>query len=389
MPIPRQAQATVERLRRSFRVLAITGPRQSGKTTLARLCFADKPYVSLEDFDVRHRAEMDPRGFLAQFPDGAVLDEVQRLPSLLSYLQGLVDERQRMGDFVLTGSEQFGLRAGLSQSLAGRVAHLELLPLSLAELAATKPSPPDLMEVMWRGAYPALHAQATQNPQPHDWYAQYFSTYVQRDVRQITGVQDLVTFERFVLLCAGRCGQLLNMSALASDAGVSVNTAKHWLSVLQASYIIRLLQPWHENFGKRLVKMPKLYFLDTGLLCHLLRIADAPSLAMHAMRGAVFESWVVAETLKHRLNQSLPPDLYFWRDNHGTEVDLLYPHEQRLYPVEIKSGQTFSTDWVKGFDKFKRYAGERVGRGCLVYGGQDSFEFLDTSIRSWRLFEGR
>lgn len=387
MPIFRQAQVAVERLRRSFRVVAITGPRQSGKTTLARMCFPEKPYVSFENIDVRHRAELDPHGFLAQFPDGAVLDEVQRLPGIFSYLQGLVDERQRMGDFVLTGSEQFGLRAGISQSLAGRVAHLELLPLSLSEIASVQTQPSTWMALAWRGAYPALYAEAGARPEPYDWFAQYFATYVQRDVRQITGVQDLAAFERFVLLCAGRCGQLLNMSSLASDAGVSVNTAKHWLSVLQASYIIRLLQPWHENFGKRLVKMPKLYFLDTGLLCHLLRIADPQSLALHAMRGAVFESWVVAETLKYRLHQGLAPDVFFWRDNHGTEIDLLYLHDGLLCPVEIKSGQTFSHDWVQGLDKFKRYAQERAGHACVVYGGTEDFDFLGHAVRSWRLFE--
>lgn len=400
MTLARQAQSTLLRLSQAFRVVAITGPRQSGKTTLAQLCFPEKPYLSLEDLDVRHRAQADPRGFLAQFPQGAVLDEVQRLPDLLSYLQGVVDQRQRMGDFVLTGSEQFGLRAGISQSLAGRVAHIELLPLSLNELAqtrqfqdlASKPSGPNqaLMHWMWQGSYPALYAgQAGATGEsmvaPYDWYAQYLATYVQRDVRQITGVQDLAAFERFVLLCAGRCGQLLNMSSLASDAGVSANTAKHWISVLQASYIIRLLEPWHENFGKRLVKMPKLYFLDTGLLCHLLRIESPAALAQHALRGAVFESWVLAETLKHRLNQGLRPDIYFWRDNHGTEVDLLYPHGDLLYPVEIKSGQTFSPDWLSGIDKFRRYAGPKAGSGAVVYGGEESFSFKEQAIYSWQV----
>ena len=251
MTIVRQAQTTLQRLSASFRILAITGPRQSGKTTLAQQCFPEKPYVSFEDLDVKHRAQADPRGFLAQFAHGAVLDEVQRLPEILSYLQGLVDRRQRPGDFILTGSEQFGLRAGISQSLAGRVAHVELLPLSLSEMTQTRQYQQvegnaesrgqALMRWMWQGAYPALYTAQTQIqrhkalPAPYDWYAQYVATYVQRDVRQITGVQDLATFERFVLLCAGRCGQLLNMSSLASDAGVSVNTAKHWISVLQDS----------------------------------------------------------------------------------------------------------------------------------------------------------
>lgn len=400
MTIVRQAQSTLQRLAAAFRILAITGPRQSGKTTLAQRCFPEKPYVSFEDLDVKHRAQADPRGFLAQFSQGAVLDEVQRLPEILSYLQGLVDQRQRLGDFILTGSEQFGLRAGISQSLAGRVAHVELLPLSLSELtqtqqyrsveSTTQSREQALMQWMWQGAYPALYAaQAQQHkalPAPYDWYAQYLATYVQRDVRQITGVQDLAAFERFVFLCAGRCGQLLNMSSLASDAGVSVNTAKHWISVLQASYIIRLLEPWHENFGKRLVKMPKLYFLDTGLLCHLLRIESPAALASHAMRGAVFEAWVLAETLKHRLNQGLRPDIYFWRDNHGTEVDLLYPQGEHLYPVEIKSGQTFTADWMLALGKFKRYAGKRTGRGAVVYGGDQSFSFKDDAVYGWRVF---
>lgn len=385
--IPRLASSTLHRLAQGFRVLALTGPRQSGKTTLARLSFPGKPYVSFEDLEQRRRAELDPRSFLASFPDGAIFDEVQRSPDILSYLQTLVDERQRKGDFILTGSQQFGLSASITQSLAGRVAMMELLPLSLPEIASShtiKASRDQLWQLIWRGSYPALHQRGSEKINATDWYSSYIATYVQRDVRQISGVQDLAAFERFVLLCAGRVGQLLNLSSLASDCGISLNTAKHWISVLEASYIIRLLQPWYENFGKRLVKMPKLYFLDSGLLCHLLRIRDAQDLALHALRGSIFEGWVMAETLKWRLNQGLSTDVYFWRDNHGTEIDLLFPHDGKLYPVEIKSGETFQPEWRSACEKFSKYAGSRSATPCIMYGGQESFEFLGTAVRSWR-----
>jgi uncharacterized protein len=393
--IGRHATPLLARLAQGFRVIALTGPRQSGKTTLAQLSFSGKPYVSFEDIDVRRRAEADPRGFLRLFPEGAIFDEVQRCPDIFSYLQTWVDARQRTGDFILTGSQQFGLSAQISQSLAGRAAMVDLLPLSLREIRqhqATSPSQAttgknastrhDLWHLLWRGGYPALH-QSSNHLDPSDWYASYIATYVQRDVRQISGVQDLAAFERFVLLCAGRVGQLLNLASLAADCGVSANTAKHWVRVLEASYIIRLVQPWHERFGKRLVKMPKLYFLDTGLLCQLLRIRDPLALAQHALRGHIFESWVISETLKWRLNQGLSPDVYFWRDNHGTEIDLVFPHEELLYPVEIKSGQTFSADWFDACQKFAKYAGPRCGPPCIVYGGDESFEFLGGHVRSW------
>ncbi len=393
--IPRLAASTLTRLARGFRVLALTGPRQSGKTTLAQMAFPSKPYVSFEDLEVRRRADLDPRGFLAMFPDGAIFDEVQRSPDILSYLQTHVDARQRMGDFILTGSQQFGLTASISQSLAGRVAMLDLLPLSFAEIQAAEPIAicrQRLWDLVWRGAYPALHQKARRNSPviaPTDWYASYVATYVQRDVRQISGVQDLASFERFVLLCAGRVGQLLNLASLASDCGISVNTAKHWISVLEASYIVRLVQPWHENFGKRLVKMPKLYFLDAGLLCYLLRISDPQALAQHALRGLIFESWVMSETLKWRANQGLSSDVYFWRDNHGTEIDLIFPHDGLLYPVEIKSGETFTADWKNGCERFLKYAGSRSGQPVIVYGGLENFEFLGHSVRSWRSISGK
>jgi uncharacterized protein len=389
--VPRAAWRTVVRLAASFPVLALTGPRQSGKTTLARAVFADKPYRTLEDAETRSLALADPRAFLAQFPDGAVLDEIQRAPELLSYLQSAVDQRNRMGDFIITGSQQFGLLESISQSLAGRVGLVQLLPLSLAEISHSKnQGTADLNTLMFKGGYPALYdsrrGTAVQSLLPSDWHRAYIATYIERDVRQVLGVRDLAGFERFVLMCAARSGQLLNIQALGADCGISASAARQWLSVLEASYVIRLLQPWHENFGKRLVKMPKLYFYDTGLLCHLLRVESALALATHAMRGAIFETWVLAETLKHRLNLGLSPDMYFWRDNHGVEIDLLYPHQGLLYPVEVKSGTTFATDWLRGCDMFKRYAGARSAGGVVVYGGSDSYQILGNQVMSWRGF---
>ena len=386
--ITRQAHHALARISLAFPVLALTGPRQSGKTTLARSSFPDKPYRTLEDPETRQLAMADPRAFLAQFPDGAVLDEIQRLPELLSYLQGVVDSQRRMGLFVITGSQQFGLLQSITQSLAGRVGLVELLPLSLAEIASRQTIDKDqLNTLMFTGAYPALYdplrARALQSG---DWYRAYVSTYVERDVRQVLGVRDLATFERFVLMCASRSGQLLNMQALAADCGISASSARQWLSVLEASYLVRLLQPWHENFGKRLVKMPKLYFLDTGLLCWLLRVESPTALATYAMRGPIFETWVITETLKHRLNQGLVADIYFWRDNHGVEIDLLYPHLNQLFPVEIKSGTTFSADWLKACQRFTHFADERSGPATVVFGGEYSFETQGTRVMSWRGF---
>ena len=336
--IPRSASITLARLARGFPVVAITGPRQSGKSTLARAQFPEHPYVTLEDPDTRRLALADPRRFLDRFPGGAVFDEVQRAPELLSYLQGRVDEHQRMGEFVVTGSQQFGLMDSIAQSLAGRVGLLQLLPLSQAELRQTELYRTELRTAadargrtrsatlearLWHGGYPSLHANH-RSVEPGAWFAAYVGTYLERDVRQVLNISNLALFQRFVLMCAARSAQLLNLSSLASDCGISQPTARQWLTVLQASYVVGLLPPYHRNFGKRLVKTPKLHFLDSGLLCHLLRIPDPLALQTHAMRGAVFESWVVSEVIKHRYNLGLAADLYFWRDNHGHEVDLVY-----------------------------------------------------------------
>jgi predicted AAA+ superfamily ATPase len=386
--IDRQALRLIGQLARGFPVIALTGPRQSGKTTLARQAFPDKPYFSLEDLEIRQRFMADPRQFFALLPDGAVLDEVQRCPEIFSYLQGVVDERARMGGFVITGSQQFGLLGNITQSLAGRVGLVHLLPLSVRELRGAGLASTSLEQTVWMGGYPALFDQRRQLDKPTQWLSAYATTYLERDVRQLLEVSKLSLFQRFLVMCAARTGQLLNLSALATDCGISHTTARSWLTVLEASYVVYLLQPHHENFGKRLVKMPKLYFLDTGLLCHLLRIDSPQTLATHALRGSIFESWVVGETLKHRWNQGLPADIYFWRDNHGVEIGLLYQHNGKLHAVEIKSGTTFATDWLHACQRWKRYAGTAAADPVLVYGGQDSYSLQGVQVRAWHTLGG-
>lgn len=366
MLIPRHAEAALLRLAGEYPVVAVTGPRQSGKTTLVRKVFPDRPYVSLEDLDEREFATVDPRGFLGRYPDGAILDEVQRCPALFSYLQTRVDQARRKGLFILTGSQQFNLVSGIAQSLAGRVALIPLLPFTLSELQVAKVAPKNLSDLLFKGLYPPVY---DGHRQPGIWYGNYVRTYIERDVRQIINVRDLAAFQRFVRMCAGRTGQLTNLSELANDCGITHNTAKAWLSVLEASYILHLLQPHHRNFNKRLVKTPKLYFCDTGLASWLLGIQSAAQLDTHPQRGALFETWVVGELLKVRYNRGLESNLYFWRDRSGNEVDVLIEQGNKLAPVEIKAGQTVSQDYFRNLDYWKKVAGRASGRSWLVYGG--------------------
>lgn len=379
--INRTAFSTAQRLAQGFPVLAITGPRQSGKTTLARVLFADKPYVTLEDPEEREFAQSDLRGFLARFPKGAVFDEAQRCPGLFSYLQGMVDERRRMGEFILTGSQQFGLMSNIAQSLAGRAGLLQLLPFSLAELKEGGMPPATLDAAMFQGSYPPLYDRPVS---PRDWFPNYVSTYVERDVRQLLAVRDLSLFQRFLKMCAARSGQLLNLSALAADCGISHVTAREWLTVLEASYIVYLLRPYHRNFGKRLVKMPKLYFLDTGLMAYLLGIRDADTLATHASRGALFETLVVSEWVKHEFNAGQPAELYFWRDSAGHEVDLLVPRGGQFTPVEIKSGATFNADWATALCKLSALFGDAALPPGIIYGGDGQYEREGCRVVGWQ-----
>jgi predicted AAA+ superfamily ATPase len=394
--VKRTLQAALRRASRQYPVVTLTGPRQSGKTTLVRSAFPKHRYVSLEDPDQREFAHDDPRGFLDQFRGKAVLDEAQRAPDLFSYIQTNVDEDGRSGKFILTGSHNFLLMRTISQSLAGRSAILHLLPFSLSELEgrsplqlskigvdvpATRRAPKTgIMEVMFRGFYPRIHDKRLP---PQEWLGNYYRTYVERDVREIVNVGDIEAFGRFVRLCAGRNGQLLNLSSLASDCGVTHTTARRWLSILEASFLVILLRPHHRNFSKRMIKSPKLYFLDSGLLCYLLRIQSPEDLRLHASRGSIFESFIVSELIKNYFNRGEEPGLYFWRDLAGHEVDVLMDRGRKLVPIEIKSGQTVAGDFFENINYWREIAGAEGAPGALFYGGEESFRRTGVAVYPW------
>lgn len=366
--IERDITAELQRSATEYPAVTILGPRQSGKTTLARKTFPDKPWVSLEDPDVRMAAEADPRGFLGQFPDGVILDEVQRLPELLSYLQGVIDREGGKGRFILTGSHQPRLHEAVSQSLAGRTAVLTLWPFSLAELRRYAPLT-DPFELIVRGCYPRVHEEKLDSRR---FYNSYLQTYIERDVRALIQLRDLSAFQKFLVLLAGRVGQVVNLASLANDVGVSAPALRQWLSVLKASYLVFELPPWFENIGKRLIKSPKLYFADTGLAAFLLGIHTAEQASRDPLRGNLYENLIVADVQKQLCNAGTRPELYFYRDTHGNEVDLLVRHGRALLPVEIKSSRTFSLDFLKGISRFKAAAGHGVADGFVLFNGENA-----------------
>ncbi len=354
----------------SYPVVTITGPRQAGKTTLCREALPNLEYVNLERPDLREMATEDPRGFLRRYSEGVIFDEIQRAPDLVSYLQVMIDEKRRNSLFVLTGSQQFRLSQTISQSLAGRTALLRLLPFSISEVRSARPDL-SIEDMIYGGFYPRIH---DQNLEPTQALGDYFETYVERDVRQISEIRNLTGFQRFVRLCAGRVGQLLNLHSLGNDAGVSHTTAREWLSVLEASFLVFRLEPYHANLSKRLIKSPKLYFYDVGLAAFLLGIENPGQIFSHPLRGALFENLVVAEALKHRFHQGKRNNLCFYRDARGHEVDLLYQLAHRIVAIEIKSGETLSKSHLQGLTKLRRVLGDAILRDVLVYAGDGGFE---------------
>ena len=381
--ILRDAQNKIKEMSEKFWVIALLGPRQSGKTTLARYTFPEHVYVSLENLETRSLAASDPKSFLAQFDGakGVILDEIQHVPDLLSYMQTKVDLEKKPGFFVITGSQNLLLNQSITQTLAGRIFILRLLPLALDELKKANLLPATIETLLFQGCYPSIYAYDIS---PQDWYANYIQTYVERDVRQLKNIGDLSLFQLFVKLCAGRIGQLLNLTSLANDCGISVNTARSWISILEASYIVFLLQPHYKNFSKRLIKSPKLYFYDTGLASHLLGIESAQDLVTHYLRGGLFESLIISSLMKSSYNQGKNAHLYFWRDKSGNEIDCIIERGELLIPVEMKSGKTYSQSFFSSIEYFNEISQQPKHPSFVVYAGDELISLKAGELVGWR-----
>ncbi len=379
MIISRRIVAHLEKMLEKFPVVSLTGPRQSGKTTILRSAFSEFKYFNLERIDIREMISADPLGFLKEAGTRVIFDEAQNLPSLFSYIQVVSDERRQTGQYILSGSQSFLLNNHISQSLAGRVSVNVLLPFDIGELAAIEDFEPTQLIV--NGFYPRVYDQQIK---PSDFYPSYLQTYIERDIRTLRSVENLQTFSRFLGLCAGRTGQILNLSSLANDAGISVNTAKAWLSLLESSYIIYLLQPYHRNFNKRIIKSPKLYFYDTGVVSSLLRIHDPGMLLNHYLFGALFENLVITEIIKSQVHQGTRPSVWYWRESNGMEVDCIIERgDNTIDALEIKAGQTFSEDYLRNLKSFPLISSEQKITRTVIYRGSESTVIKDINIISW------
>jgi len=367
--------------REKYPILAVTGPRQSGKTTLLQHAFPDYEYVSLENRDIRERAESDPNGFLKKFSSKVILDEAQRAPILFSYLQTKTDADREMGQYILSGSQNFMLLESISQSLAGRVALFRLLPFTFPEMQKYGLLAEGWEEAAFRGFYPGIFDRDIASPV---FYNNYIETYIERDVRNLIAVRDLRQFRLFMRRCAANAGQLLNLQTIAADCGISGPTAKAWLSVLESSYIVFLLSPYYRNFNKRITKSPKLFFYDTGVVCNLLEMSSPGDLDNYFQRGSLFENLIIAEMHKQTLHQGNRPAYYFWQDNHGNEVDLMWEHATQVNLLEIKSSSTFHADFLKNMNRFSGQPDVNLGNRYLIYAGDENFSFKDTSVHNWR-----
>lgn len=380
MLFKRQIESELQQLATHYPVVTVIGPRQSGKTTLVQHTFPDKPYCNLEYPDQRALAEADPRSFLDKFPQGGILDEIQRVPKLLSYIQTIVDQADQKGMFILTKSHQLELHQAISQSLAGRSALLTLLPLSLYELgySGTEFS---LDEIMIKGGYPRIYKDGLD---PTKAYRNYFQTYVERDLRLLINIKDLTQFERFIKICAGRVGQIVNLEEIGGEVGISSHTVKEWISILEASFILFRLQPYFENFGKRMIKSPKLFFTDVGFATYLLGIENETQLSRDPLRGHLFENLIILELFKWRLNHGLDPQLYYYRDVQKNEVDLILKKGNNLIPIEIKSSKTFHPEFLKRLLYFQELAGERASKGYLIYAGEQQQQIHSIELLNYK-----
>jgi uncharacterized protein len=378
--IKRTLEKVVLKLAKGFPAIVIQGPRQSGKTTLSKICFPKKPYVSFENPDVELFAKDDPRSFLEQYKDGAIFDEVQRVPELFRYLQEVIDSSKKCGRFILTGSSQLLLNEKVSQSLAGRVGIVECLPFSMKELSSIRKfKSMSIEQLMYKGGYPPLYDRKLET---QHWFQAYTAQYVEKDIRQLLNIQNHSLFHLFLLTCAAHTGQTIDTTKFSNQIGVDASTVKRWLSILETSYICYQLKPYFKNYNKRLVKKPKLYFHDTGLVCYLLKIQSYEDIISHPYKGAIFENWVINESLKFNMNKGYLANPYFWRDNKGTEIDLVLPVKNEVKFFEIKSGKTISTDWFKSLKKFSDH-----GKLNLIYSGNMTAKRSGIQIISYKDIE--